>query len=160
LKKIYTLLSFFFLLLFSNCATVIHGSRQKMIITCEPRIADVFLDGTRVGQTPLTVKLARAHNHKIRICLEGYAPYEVNIKRRLDGWIFGNILIGGVIGIGVDALSGSMFRLSPAEIYPELKVDAATGFRSAGDNISIVLLSKPDPGGVKIGQLQCSPVAD
>ena len=157
MKKIYTLLSLsFILLLFSNCATIIHGSRQKMVITCEPRVANVFLDGSRIGQTPLATKLTRAHNHKISISLEGYMPYEVDIKRKLDGWIFGNILIGGVIGIGIDALSGSMFRLTPAEIYPELKMDAATGALSK-DNISIVLLLKPDPGAEKIGQMQRTP---
>jgi hypothetical protein len=127
-----------------------------MVITCEPRVADVFVDGARIGQTPLTVKLKRAHNHKIRISLEGYMPYEADLNRRLDGWIFGNILIGGVIGIGIDALSGSMFRLSPAEIYPELKANAAAGLRST-DGISIVLLLKPDSGGEKIGQLQQLP---
>lgn len=124
-----------------------------MVITCEPRVADVFVDGARIGQTPLTVKLKRAHNHKIRICLEGYLPYEANLSRRLDGWIFGNILIGGFIGIGVDVVSGSMFRLTPAEIYPELKANAAAGLRST-DDISVVLQLKSDPGGEKIGQLQ------
>lgn len=145
------------MLLFSGCATLIHGSRQGMTITCEPRVANVFLDGSKIGQTPLFTKLSRAHNHKIRITLEGYQPYEVDLKRKLDGWIFGNILIGGAIGVGVDALTGSMFRLSPKDIYPELKPDAATGSRSI-DGISIVLLLKPEPGAAKIGQMQTLPL--
>lgn len=177
MKKIYTLLSFSLILLFSNCATIIHGSRQTMVITCEPRVADVFLDGSQIGQTPLTTHLTRAHNHKIRVSLDGYMPYEVDLKRRLDGWIFGNVLIGGLIGIGIDAATGSMFHLTPKDIYPELKLraaagttsgpgaagsvsmGAASGTASTGD-ISIVLLSGSDLHGEKIGQLQRSSLAD
>lgn len=157
MKKIYILFPLWCMQLFSGCATLIHGSRQGMFITCEPRVANVFLDGVKIGQTPFFAKMSRAHNHKVRISLEGYQPYEVNLTRKLDGWVFGNILIGGVIGIGVDAVTGSMFRLSPANIYPELKPDAATGVRST-EGISVVLLLKPDPGAIKIGQLQALPL--
>jgi hypothetical protein len=157
LKNIHFLLPILSILLFSGCATIIHGSRQGMTITCEPRVANVFIDGVRMGQTPLYTKLSRAHNHKLHISLEGYQPYELNLTRKLDGWIFGNILIGGAVGIGIDALTGSMFRLSPKDFYPELKPDKAIGSNQT-DNISIVLMLRPEPDAVKVGQMQTLPL--
>ena len=105
---------------FSGCATIMHGSRQEMFLTCEPRIASVYVDGHYIGNTPMNTRLSRGKDHQLRIELQGYKPFETTLTRRLDGWVFGNILLGGIIGIAVDAANGSMYRLSPRDLYPEL----------------------------------------
>jgi hypothetical protein len=102
---------------FSSCATLIHGSRQNMFLTCEPRVASVYVDGKYAGSTPMNVGLSRGRDHQLRIELQGYKPFEATLTRRLDGWVFGNLLL---VGIAVDAVNGSMYRLSPRNIYPEL----------------------------------------
>src|ERR1700742_4597598 len=111
---------------FSSCATIMHGSRQEVLLTCEPRVASVFVDGHLLGQTPMAAYLTRGKDHCLRVELPGYKPFEAVLTRKLDGWLFGNILSAGV-GIAIDAVSGSMYRLSPRDLYPELTPLPATG---------------------------------
>jgi len=102
----------------SGCATIIHGSRQGVFLTCEPRVANVYIDGKLMGHTPMRAVLRRGKNHTLKMELPGYKPFETVLTRRLDGWVFGNII--GVVGLALDAYNGSMYRLSPKDQYPEL----------------------------------------
>ena len=138
-----------FILFFSSCATVMHGSRQGMFITCEPRVANVYVDSVYIGQTPMSTVLRRGKNHRLRLELPGYRPFETVLTRKLDGWIFGNILL---VGLAVDAVSGSMYRLSTKDLYPELTPLQGSA-AAAGKDLSIRVVLNPDPSWEKIGQL-------
>lgn len=137
--------------LFSGCATIMHGSRQGIFLTCEPRVAAVYIDGQYRGHTPMGAVLRRGKNHHLKIELPGYKPFETVITRRLDGWAFGNIL--GVVGIAVDAFNGSMYRLRTKDMYPELTPLAGGGARG-GDDLSIRIVLHPDEQWEKVGQLE------
>ena len=141
------------ILSFSDCATLIHGSKQGLFITCEPRVASVYVDGAYIGQTPMGTWLKRGKNHVLRVQLDGYKPYETVLKRKVDGWIIGNIIFGGVIGIAVDAATGSMYRLSPHDIYPELTPLSAGNGAVSSRELSVVVTLHPDPQWEKIGEL-------
>jgi hypothetical protein len=72
---------------------------------------------------PANLVLNRRHgyfegeNYKMVFELSGYYPYEMHIKSTVDGWYFGNILFGGLIGLLiVDPATGAMYKLSPNEI--------------------------------------------
>ena len=69
-----------------------------------------------MGQTPVAPDLKRMDKHIVRIELDGYEPYEFMIDRRVSGWVAGNILFGGLIGVAIDAATGSMYRLDPSEV--------------------------------------------
>ena len=112
---------------FTSCATIIHGSRQGMFLTCEPRVASVYVDGKYVGNTPMNMVLSRGKDHQLRIELAGYKPFETMLTRRLDGWVFGNLLL---VGIALDAFNGSMYRLTPKNLYPELTPDTGVDSHS------------------------------
>jgi len=130
----------------SGCATIMHGSRQEMFLTCEPRVASVYLDGKYIGRTPMNTRLSRGKDHQLRIELPGYKPFETTLTRRLDGWVFGNLLL---VGIALDAYNGSMYRLSPRNIYPELKpMQAGDSTKSKELSIRIMLNPAPDSSGV------------
>jgi hypothetical protein len=132
-----------------GCATLIHGSRQGIFLTCEPRVAAVYIDGGYRGYTPMHTVLRRGKNHHLKIELPGYKPFETDITRRLDGWAFGNIL--GVVGIAVDAFNGSMYRLRTKDMYPELTPLPAGA--AGKDDLSVQIVLHPDPSWEKIGQL-------
>lgn len=136
--------------LFSGCATIMHGSRQGIFLTCEPRVANVYIDSAYLGKTPLTAVLRRGKNHHLRIELPGYKPFETELTRRLDGWVFGNIL--GVVGIALDAYNGSMYRLGPKDMYPEL-IPLTGNSDRGGNGLSIRIVLHPDPQWEPIGQL-------
>jgi len=125
-----------------------HGSRQGVFLTCEPRVAAVYIDGKLVGQTPMRVVLKRGKNHQLRMTLPGYKPFETELTRRLDGWAWGNII--GVVGIALDAYNGSMYRLKPKDRYPEL---TPLSTDSTANSLSIRIVLQADPAWEKIGQL-------
>jgi hypothetical protein len=57
--------------------------------------------------------------HCVKILLDGYELYEMDLIRTVDRWVVGNVLIGGIIGLAVDAVSGSMYKLTPKFIKAE-----------------------------------------
>ncbi len=137
----------------SSCATIIHGSKQEVGISSTPSSATVIIDNREIGKTPLTYKLSRKDNHLVTLKLDGFMPYETNFTRKVDGWIAGNIIFGGLIGLGIDAITGGMYKLSPDQIQTELRTGNASNLRSH-DGIYFAVVLEPNPNWEKIGQLQ------
>lgn len=120
MKKLipYTLL----LMFFCSCASIINTSRQYVPITSNPPGATVSLNGKEFGKTPTGINMKRKNKeHILNLTLDGYEPYQTNLVRVVDGWIIGNIVIGGLIGLGIDAISGGMYHLNPKRIDIPLK---------------------------------------
>lgn len=134
--------------LLASCATIMHGTYQPIGISSSPTNASIWVDRYYVGTTPLIVEMSRKDNHLLRIELEGYLPYEATLTRQLSGWVLGNIIFGGVIGLAVDAISGGIYKLTPEQIQAELRNSEYTTGESY---IGVVL--KTDPSWEKIGQL-------
>jgi len=93
-----------FLLTAISCTTIIHGSKQEVSISSNPSAATVTIDNQTLGKTPTTTKISRNENHLVTIRLDGYLPYETKFTRKVDGWIAGNIIFGGLIGLAVDGV--------------------------------------------------------
>jgi hypothetical protein len=105
------------LFLFMGCATIIHGTNQHISVNSSPQGAKVSVNGIPVATTPAKIKLSRSERSvNILIEKEGYKSQGVIVSRKLSGWFFGNLLIGGWIGMIIDAVDGAMFRLEPSEI--------------------------------------------
>jgi hypothetical protein len=154
MKKVLSLgLVALFLFTFSNCATIIHGSKQSVSISSNPTKALVTIDGRDEGKTPVTVDLSRKDHHSVAINLDGYLPYETKFTRKVDGWIAGNIVFGGLVGLAIDAITGGMYKLTPDQVQADMKNGNATVLNDeSGLYLTIVL--HPDPQWEKIGQLQ------
>ena len=106
--------------LVSGCATVFHGSSQDIGITSVPTGAAVTVDNMAQGHTPVIAPLSRRDNHIVKVEHPGYHPFEATLTRTLNGWVSGNIMIGGLLGVGVDAISGAMYNLTPPQITANL----------------------------------------
>jgi hypothetical protein len=139
-------------LVLSSCATIISGSKQNVKINSNPTVATVFVDGGEQGKTPLEVKLKRNTDHKISLVLEGYKPYDVNLTRKTNGWVWGNILFGGLIGLIVDMSTGSIYRLSPNEINGDLA--KSIGYNKHNSGIYIYATMEASADLEKVGQLE------
>lgn len=150
-------------LLFTGCASIIHGPIQTVDFNSQPSGAKVTIDGKEYGVTPRSVDLRRMGRLKgeakekqaynVKIELEGYLPYELKIKRDMDGWFIGNILFGGLIGIIVDASNGSMYKLSPDQTIATLS-KSTTLTNKDSNVIYIATTLAPDPSWEKIGVLE------
>ena len=141
-----------FAFLMSGCATIIHGSKQSVSIASNPSSATVTIDNQDQGKTPLTIKLERKDHHTVKVELPGYLAYETKFTRKVDGWIAGNIIFGGLIGLAVDAITGGMYKLTPDQIQADLKSNT-TSLRTIKDGVFLTVFLKPNPNWEKIGQL-------
>jgi hypothetical protein len=109
-----------------GCASIVKGTTQSIPVSSSPTGADVKLDGNKVGQTPVAVEAKRKNDHLITIEKEGYLPESIGITRNIGGAVYGNILAGGLIGWGVDSISGAEYNLSPKTINVTLKVNTSS----------------------------------
>lgn len=141
------------LLALTGCATIMHGTTQRVGISSNPSNASVYVDNMPVGNTPVVVHMTRGDNHLVRIELEGYVPYEAAFTKTLSGWVFGNIVFGGLIGLAVDAVSGGIYRLTPENIQAEMR-RGNIAYTKKSDNSVIMIVLKPDPKWEKIGNLE------
>jgi len=137
----------------SACATIMHGTRQEVGISSSPSGAEVWVDDIKMGETPVIAKLRRKDSHTVKLILPGYQPYEIAITRSVSGWVWGNIAIGGLIGLGVDAMSGGMYKLSPEQVSGSFAAERAAQ-NTKTDEIYIDVVMKPERGWELVGQLR------
>ena len=110
----------------SGCATIVHGGGgQDVSFTSSPPGAAVTVADRVIGMTPTSTKLRRKTNHYVTLDMPGYAPQSTTLDSGLSGWVFGNILLGGVIGLIVDASTGGMYTLTPGTVHADFAPPAA-----------------------------------
>ncbi len=134
-----------------SCASIIHGTRQDVSFLSTPTGAKVTVDHKPIGETPLIIELKRKDKHLVKIELDGFEPYEMNLTRKYDFWILGNIVFGGLIGIVIDLYNGGVYKISPDEVHADL-VELSEGL--AGDAIYFAVVLEADPSWEKIGTLK------
>lgn len=116
------------------CATITSGTSQSLSVVTEPAGATctVTREGTTVGivsPTPGTLTVSKsARDMSVRCTRTGHSPGVASVVTEFQAMTVGNILIGGFVGLAVDAASGAMSR------YPESVTIALPprGFASAG----------------------------
>ncbi len=110
----------------SGCATIVSGTNQKVSVTSQPSGAKVTADGKMSATTPTDFTLERKSDHTLEFSKEGYKSATVLLKRTMNGMGFGNALVGGIIGVGVDAVSGANNKLIPERV--DVALETGTGF--------------------------------
>ena len=120
----------------TGCATLVTGAGEDQAVrfASNPRGATVYVDDNPVGQTPLSVRLTRKDAHHVRIEHPKYKPYERKITSGFNEWILGNIVIGGLIGLSVDLLSGANPALDTNNISAKMIKDPNTALVAAPKN--------------------------
>jgi PEGA domain len=105
-------------LFFSSCATITRGVHEKLKVESDPSGANVALSTGEKGVTPATfVELRRHDPFTVTVSKPGYASQTVNVTSHVGGTggtaMAGNIILGGAIGMGVDAGTGAYDSLYP-----------------------------------------------
>ena len=142
----------FAILTLAACASIMHGTSQDVGISSSPTAATVTLDNQAAGQTPYIAHLSRKDNHVVKLTLPGYAPAEMTVTRKTSGWVWGNIVFGGLIGLAVDAMTGGLYNLTPEQLSATLASQKAS-IAPTKDGIFIVLVHQADTAWTKVGQL-------
>ena len=146
----------------SGCATIVARSSQEITITSVPEGAAVKINnkgGAAVhsGSTPMTVTLKKgrgyfkAERYTIHLAKDGYQVRDIVVQGEVNGWYFGNVLFGGLIGLlAVDPATGAMYTLKPKEVTTTL--DALKVTRSGNAQTLTVILVEDVPKEL-VGQL-------
>jgi len=137
--KVQFLSLLFFPMLFTGCSSIVDGGGDNHVqINSNPSGAKLSVynkDGKEitVETTPTRLSLKRSHgyfsgeDYKMVLEATNCYPYTVHIKSSVDGWYFGNILFGGLIGLLiVDPATGAMYKLSPNELNCNLVSSAVS----------------------------------
>jgi hypothetical protein len=112
------------MLLGSGCATITRGSSEAFVIETDPAGAEARLSTGLQCRTPsLTVK--RRGEFVVTIEKEGYETVQATVTSSIDNagaaGMAGNVLLGGIIGAGVDAGTGAMHSHKPNPLVVKLE---------------------------------------
>src|SRR4029077_15859357 len=112
-------------LCFTSCATITRGVHDKLSVTSDPSGANVVLSTGEKGVTPAKfVKSRRGDPFTVTVSKPGYATQIVNVQSKFGGTggtaMAGNLLLGGAIGMGVDAGTGAYDSLYPNPVSVKL----------------------------------------
>jgi hypothetical protein len=143
----------------AGCASIMHGTSQDIGFQSTPTNARVSVDGLPMGKTPVVAKLSRKDNHIVKMNLDGYQPFEATLTRSTSGWVWGNIVFGGLIGLAVDAMSGGLYNLSPDQISGQLSQGVIPQGKPptamvTKDGIFIAVVMHADSAWKRIGSLE------
>lgn len=106
----------------TGCATVLHGTTQTVEITTTPSGATaLILPVGKTLSTPGKVRLDRRRAHTVRLSLDGYAVETAYLDRVTSGAIYGNLALGGLIGLSIDASNGAAYQLTPKSLHVTLR---------------------------------------
>lgn len=103
--------------LLSGCSTVTRGTTAQIQIESEPSGATVSTSLNHQCTTPCTINVSRKDEFTVQFKLDGYKDQSVFVKTILApggmAGFAGNVVLGGVVGMGVDAATGATLMHSP-----------------------------------------------
>lgn len=106
----------------TSCATIITGTKDKITFNSTPEGAKVFHKGIEKCTTPCTAEIPRSLSKQmVTFQKEGFNDKEVKLTKKFNPVTLVNILLGGAIGVGIDAATGSLTKYSPKEYQVELE---------------------------------------
>jgi TonB family protein len=98
----------------SGCATIIQGTTENVSVSSTPeqgaQCSLVNSEGSWFLTTPGSTTVHKTKNDLTIDCTKtGYAPAHMVAVSHFGGTTLGNAIVGGAIGIGIDAASGANF---------------------------------------------------
>ncbi len=138
------------LFVLTNCASIVSKSTYPLSIESNPSNANISITdkyGKEIyrGNTPAYVNLkagagffTRAE-YQVKFSIPGYEERVVPVMFKVDGWYFGNLLLGGFLGmLIIDPATGAMWKIENGFILETL--------RKSGDyaNLDIQILDIKD----------------
>jgi hypothetical protein len=108
------------------CATVTRGSSDAWVVNTEPSGAKVETsNGHQCQATPCAIKMKRKSEFTATITKPGYKTATVQVSHKTANagaaGVAGNVLLGGVIGLGVDLATGASQDLVPNPVTLKLE---------------------------------------
>ena len=117
------------------------GSTQEMSFQSSPDEATITMvsrvlgqgpdatwhDETRIlGKTPFTVQLDREEGRSVVFSKAGYKPITMKLMTTTNGYFWGNLAFGGLIGSTTDSMSGAINEYSISQFFVTLTPDGGS----------------------------------
>ncbi|MCA0399572.1 MAG: PEGA domain-containing protein [Proteobacteria bacterium] len=113
------------LLALGACATATRGTTNQIQINSEPPGASVTTSLNQQCTTPCTITVSRKDEFSVVFSLPGYEDQTIAVKTQVAGagaaGFAGNVLVGGVVGMGVDAVTGSTLEHQPNPVIAVMR---------------------------------------
>jgi hypothetical protein len=121
-----------------GCASVTRGTTENISISSTPEGATAEisgLDNPTECVTPCVVVAKRNADITVTVNKEGYEPQVIPLTKEIPGTgaagFAGNILVGGLVGMGVDAVTGAAQDHKPNPVIVTLQPIAPASRRPA-----------------------------
>ena len=102
----------------SGCGSITRGTTEKIVFLSEPAGAAMTTD-TKYAcpATPCSLDVERSDAFDATFAKPGYRSQTVSVRTKVVGsgaaGMAGNLLAGGIVGIGVDAYTGAAYDHTP-----------------------------------------------
>jgi hypothetical protein len=104
----------------SGCASVVRGVNEDVAIEVTPANAEIRTSAGHACTGPCVINVPRKKEFTVTASAPGYQTETIDIDTRISGkgaaGMAGNVIIGGVIGVGVDAVSGATLDHYPKPV--------------------------------------------
>jgi hypothetical protein len=116
-----------------GCASVARGTTEQISISSTPPGVNAEVTGLEnptVCVTPCVVQVKRSADVTISFQKDGFEPQVIALTKDVAGTgaagFAGNVLVGGLIGMGVDATTGAAMDHHPNPVIVTLQPTAPT----------------------------------
>ncbi len=108
------------------CATVTRGATEAWTVETDPIGAQVRTTaGFACDATRCTFKMSRKSEFTVTITKLGYKTVTTQVVHEVSGaggvGMAGNVVLGGIIGAGVDLATGAMMSLRPNPLVVKME---------------------------------------
>lgn len=111
-----------------GCASVTRGTTENISISSTPAGATAEVTGLDIPTacvTPCVVQAKRNADITVTVSKEGYEPQVIPLTKEVPGTgaagFAGNLLLGGLVGMGVDAATGAALDHKPNPVIVTLQ---------------------------------------
>ncbi len=100
----------------SGCATLFKNKTAKLEINSDPQKATIYINGNRMGETPLPINWSHKTPVTITFKKDGYEDKTYIINTKVGaGWVILDC-VGGFIPVVIDAVTGNWFSLEETNV--------------------------------------------
>lgn len=114
----------------SACGSIVRGTSEQMAFVTEPPGA-AMTSSSRYAcpATPCSLEVERTDEFDVTFVKPGFRPETVPVRTRAvtagGAAMAGNILVGGLVGVGVDAATGAALDHFPNPVVVRLVPESA-----------------------------------
>lgn len=107
--------------LVTSCATIMNGDMVLMPVGTVPPQAKLLINGQQYLSPAMVLVPRGKGNFVLHVEKEGYQSVDIPLKESINGWVWGNILFGGIVGLVIDFATGRAYDIDPEEVDTPLQ---------------------------------------